>query len=92
MENTSVSENRKTGAKSPTVHFINFAHLKNNRFIAACQFKIRILGTDRHIIPDIVLLCSAAKRLEARSKKGDKVAAKIAAMRTNRDNFTTLQS
>jgi len=55
MENTSVSENRKTGDKSPTVHFIDFAHLKNNRFIAVCQFKIRILGTDRHIIPDIVL-------------------------------------
>ena len=55
MENTSVSENRKTGDKSPTVHFIDFTHLKNNRFIAVCQFKIRILGTDRHIIPDIVL-------------------------------------
>lgn len=55
MENTSVSENRKTGDKSPTVRFIDFAHLQNNRFIAVCQFKVRILGTERHIIPDIVL-------------------------------------
>jgi type I restriction enzyme R subunit len=55
MENTSVSENRKTGEKSPTVRFIDFTHLKNNRFIAVCQFKVRILGTDNHIIPDIVL-------------------------------------
>jgi hypothetical protein len=41
---------------------------------------------------DASSLCSAAKRLEARSKNDDKVAAKIAAMRTTRDNFTTLQS
>lgn len=55
MENTSVSVNRKTGDKSPTVSFIDFAHLKNNRFIAVCQFKVRILGTEHHIVPDIVL-------------------------------------
>ncbi len=55
LENTSVSENRTTGDKSPTVRFIDFTHLKNNRFIAVCQFKIRILGTEHHIIPDIVL-------------------------------------
>jgi type I restriction enzyme R subunit len=55
LENTSVSENRKTGEKSPTVHFIDFKHRDNNRFIAACQFKVRILGTEHHIIPDVVL-------------------------------------
>jgi type I restriction enzyme R subunit len=55
QENTSVSENRKTGEKSPTVKFVDFANASNNSFIAVCQFKIRILGTDRHIIPDIVL-------------------------------------
>ncbi|GDZ95200.1 type I restriction-modification system, R subunit [Planktothrix agardhii CCAP 1459/11A] len=55
QENTSVSENRKTGEKSPTVKFIDFAHTSNNSFIAICQFKIRILGTEHHIIPDIVL-------------------------------------
>src|SRR3984893_18995701 len=55
LENTSVSENRKTGEKSPTVRFIDFSHRDNNRFIAVCQFKVRILGTEHHIIPDIVL-------------------------------------
>jgi type I restriction enzyme, R subunit len=55
LENTSVSENRKTGEKSPTVRFIDFKHRDNNRFIAVCQFKVRILGTEHHIRPDIVL-------------------------------------
>jgi len=55
LENTSVSENRKTGEKSPTVHFIDFKHRDNNRFIAVCQFKVRILGTEHHIVPDIAL-------------------------------------
>ncbi|ABI69547.1 type I restriction endonuclease subunit R [Syntrophomonas wolfei] len=55
LENTSVSENRHTGEKSPTVHYIDFANRDNNRFIAVCQFKVRILGTEHHIIPDIVL-------------------------------------
>jgi len=55
LENTSVSENRQTGEKSPTVRFIDFKNRDNNRFIAVCQFKMRILGTEHHIIPDIVL-------------------------------------
>ena len=55
LENTSVSENRKTGEKSPTVRFIDFKHRDNNSFIAVCQFKVRILGTEHHIYPDIVL-------------------------------------
>lgn len=55
LENTSVSENRKTGERSPTVRFIDFDTLTHNRFIAVCQFKVRILGTEHHIVPDIVL-------------------------------------
>ncbi len=55
LEITSISENRKTSEKSPTVRFIDFKHRDNNRFIAVCQFKVRILGTECHIIPDIVL-------------------------------------
>jgi len=55
LENTSVSENRLTGEKSPTVRFVNFKRRDKNRFIAVCQFKVRILGTEHHIIPDIVL-------------------------------------
>lgn len=55
LENTSVSENRQTGEQSPTVRFIDFKDIDNNSFIAICQFKVRILGTEHHIIPDIVL-------------------------------------
>jgi len=55
LENTSVSENRQTGEKSPTVRFVDFATRDNNRFIAVCQFKVRVLGTEHHICPDIVL-------------------------------------
>ena len=55
LKNTSVSENRQTGEKSPTVRFIDFKNCDNNRFIAVCQFKVRIRGTEHHIIPDIVL-------------------------------------
>ncbi|MDA7624714.1 HsdR family type I site-specific deoxyribonuclease [bacterium] len=55
LENTSVSENRQTGENSPTVRFVDFKNRVNNNFTAVCQFKIRILGTEHHIIPDIVL-------------------------------------
>jgi type I restriction enzyme R subunit len=55
LENTSVSENRQTGEKSPTVRFVDFRQRDNNNFTAVCQFKVRILGTEHHIVPDIVL-------------------------------------
>ena len=55
LENTSVSENRQTGEKSPTVKFIDFRNPENNSFIAISQFKVNIPGTEKHIIPDIVL-------------------------------------
>jgi type I restriction enzyme R subunit len=55
LENTSVSENRKTGEKSPSVYFIDFKNPENNSFIAISQFKVNVPGTEKHIIPDIVL-------------------------------------
>jgi len=55
LENTSVSVNRRTGEKSPTVRFVDFDHRDNNRFLAVCQLKVRILGTEHHMVPDIVL-------------------------------------
>ncbi|MBF0407755.1 MAG: type I restriction endonuclease subunit R [Candidatus Riflebacteria bacterium] len=55
LENTSVSQNHQTGEKSPVVRFIDFKNSGSNRFIAVCQYKTRVLGTERHIIPDIVL-------------------------------------
>lgn len=54
-ENASVSENRQTGEQSPTVKFVDFKQRDKNDFTAVCQFKVRILGTEHHIIPDIVL-------------------------------------
>lgn len=55
QENTSISENRQTGEQSPTVRFIDFDRPDRNRFTAVCQFKVRVLGTENHIFPDIVL-------------------------------------
>ena len=37
------------------VRFVDFTHRDNNRFIAVCQLKVRVLGTEHHIVPDIVL-------------------------------------
>ena len=57
LENTSVAENHQTGEQSPTVRYVDFrpGNLKNNNFMAICQFKVRIPGTEQHIVPDIVL-------------------------------------
>lgn len=57
LEGTVVSENRKTGEKSPTVHYVDFseAGLNHNSFLAISQFKVRVLGTENHIIPDVTL-------------------------------------
>lgn len=55
LENTSVSQNRQTGEKSPTVKFIEFKNPQENSFLAISQFKVQIPGTEKHIIPDIVL-------------------------------------
>jgi type I restriction enzyme R subunit len=71
LEGTSVSENRKTGEKSPTVRFIDFNQKLNNSYIAVCQFKVRILGTEHHIIPDVVLFINGLPVvvIEAKSPK-----------------------
>lgn len=53
LENTS-TENHKTG-KPETVRFIDFTNVNNNSFLAVSQFKVNIPGTEKHIIPDIVL-------------------------------------
>ncbi len=55
LENASVAENRKTGERSPTVRFIDFDNRDNNSFLAISQFKVRVPGTEHHIVPDIVL-------------------------------------
>ena len=55
LENIPVSENRKTREKSPSVYIIDFKNPENNSFIAISQFKVNIPGTEKHIVPDIVL-------------------------------------
>ena len=47
-------ENRKTGINS-SIRYIDFDHIGNNNFIAVSQFKVRIIGTENHIYPDITL-------------------------------------
>ncbi|HET9049624.1 MAG TPA: type I restriction endonuclease subunit R [Chiayiivirga sp.] len=55
LEGTSVAENRRTGETSPTVRFVDFNTPESNDFTAVCQFKLRVPGTEHHILPDIVL-------------------------------------
>lgn len=52
LENTSVDINHSTGAKSPTVKFIDFENIENNNFLAISQFMVDGAQT---IIPDITL-------------------------------------
>ena len=73
LENTVVAENRKTGEKSPTVRYVDFseANINNNSFIAISQFKVRVLGTENHILPDITLFLNGLPIavIEAKSSK-----------------------
>jgi type I restriction enzyme R subunit len=55
LGNTSVAANHVTGEKSPTVRYVDFTNPANNDFTAISQFKVRVTGTDHHIVPDIVL-------------------------------------
>jgi type I restriction enzyme R subunit len=55
LEGVPVSENRQTREVSPTIRYLDFKYAANNRFLAVSQFKVKIPGTEKHIIPDIVL-------------------------------------
>jgi Type I restriction enzyme R protein N terminus (HSDR_N) len=51
-----VSENRKTGERSPTVRIVDFTpNSTKNDWLAVSQFRIRIPGREQHILPDVVL-------------------------------------
>jgi type I restriction enzyme R subunit len=52
LENTSVDINHETGAKSPTVKYIDFDNISQNHFFAVSQFMVDGAQT---IIPDITL-------------------------------------
>jgi type I restriction enzyme, R subunit len=71
LENTTVSTNEQTGELSPTVRFIDFENIENNVFTAISQFKVKVTGTDHHIIPDIVLFVNGLPIVvvEAKSSK-----------------------
>jgi type I restriction enzyme R subunit len=55
LEGVPVTENRQTHEVSPTIRYLDFKYSANNRFLAVSQFKVKITGTEKHIIPDIVL-------------------------------------
>ena len=71
LENTTVSTNEQTGELSPTVRFIDFENIGNNVFTAISQFKVKVTGTDHHIIPDLVLFVNGLPIVvvEAKSSK-----------------------
>jgi type I restriction enzyme, R subunit len=58
VEGVTVDRNRRTGETSPKVRVIDFDDPSpggRNDFTAVCQLRVRVLGSDRDIIPDIVL-------------------------------------
>lgn len=55
LKGTTVSRNELTGEESPTVRFIDLYDETKNNYLAISQYKLRIPGTENHIIPDIVL-------------------------------------
>ncbi|NPV75968.1 MAG: type I restriction endonuclease subunit R [Anaerolineae bacterium] len=55
LEGWPVDTNHQTREKSPTVRFLDYNYSANNRFLAVSQFKLTVPGTEKHIIPDIVL-------------------------------------
>ncbi len=71
LQNTTVSKNEQTGELSPTVRYIDFDNPENNIFTAISQFKVKIPGTEHHIIPDIVLFVNGLPLVvvEAKSPK-----------------------
>ena len=71
LKGTSISENRKTGEKSPDVSIVDFDHPENNSYVAVSQFKVRIPGTDNHIYPDIICFLNGLPIvvIEAKSPK-----------------------
>lgn len=51
---TKVSRNTETNAPNENAFYIDFENPSNNIFTAVSQMKFRIIGTDKHIYPDVV--------------------------------------
>lgn len=54
IKGTTVQKQTDSGLQYEPVKFIDFEHPEKNSFVAVSQFKIRIIGTDSHIYPDII--------------------------------------
>lgn len=54
INGTKVQHQTSEGLRYEPVYFVDFDNAKNNSFVAVSQFKIRIIGTDKHIYPDII--------------------------------------
>ena len=54
IKGTKVQHQTSEGLRYEPVYFIDFDNVENNSFVAVSQFKIRIIGTDKHIYPDII--------------------------------------
>lgn len=71
LNGMSVSENRKTKDKSPTVKFIDFEKQENNNFIAVSELGVKAKGSDDKFYPDITLFVNGIPLVvvEAKSPK-----------------------
>lgn len=54
INGTKVQRQTEEGLRYEPVRFIDFGEPENNSYVAVSQFKIRIIGTDKHIYPDII--------------------------------------
>lgn len=54
LNGTKVQRQTPAGLQSEDVWFVDFETPGNNMFVAVSQFKLRILGTDRHVYPDVI--------------------------------------
>lgn len=54
INGTKVQHQTTEGLRYEPVYYIDFKNTDKNSFVAVSQFKIRIIGTDKHIYPDII--------------------------------------
>jgi len=54
INGTNVQHQTSEGLRYEPVYFVDFDNARNNSYVAVSQFKIRIIGTDKHIYPDII--------------------------------------
>ena len=55
IEGDSVQGNEESNNQRVPVKYLDFDNVENNSFLAISQFKVRVLGTEHNIYPDITL-------------------------------------